>query len=235
MCASAVELACSAGRGIGVLNESSLHREIKSWYAQPGDIHEVGVEGYVVDLVRGDLLVEVQTGSFASIRRKLRDLLADHTVRVVYPLPVTRWIVRVAPDTGERLSRRRSPKRGRAIEVFNELVSIPQMVNDPGFTLDILLTEEEEVRCADGKGSWRRGRVSIVDRRLLRVVDVVHCQEAASLARLLPERLERPFTSRILAAEAAIPLRLARRATYCLRHMGCLAVSGRRGREFLYE
>ncbi len=70
------------GNGIGSLNESSLHRDVKAWYAQPGDLLEAQVDGYVIDLVRGDLLVEVQTGSFASIRGKLGDLLTDHPVRL---------------------------------------------------------------------------------------------------------------------------------------------------------
>ncbi len=224
----------AGARGIGVLNESSLHAGLKEWYAQPGDLLEAVVDGYVVDLVRGELLIEIQTGSFTAIRSKLRDLLVRHPVRLVYPLATRRQIVHVAPDTGEILGRRRSPRHGRPIELFDELVGIPDLINDPGFTLDVVLIEQEETRCADGKGSWRRGRVSTVDRRLLRVVDVIHFGEAASLARLLPDGLAQPFTNRMLSAEAAIPLRLARRATYCLRRMGCLAEVGRQGRERLF-
>jgi len=40
--------------GIGVLRERHLHAAVKRWYAEPGDREEVPVDGYVIDLVRGD-------------------------------------------------------------------------------------------------------------------------------------------------------------------------------------
>ncbi len=57
--------------GIGLLNEKPLHASLKEWYAQPGDQFEVPVDGFVIDIVRDDLLLEIQTGSFASIKSKL--------------------------------------------------------------------------------------------------------------------------------------------------------------------
>ena len=65
---------------IGTLNEKPLHAALKDWYAQPGDQFEVSVDGFVVDLVRGDLLVEVQTGNFAAIKRKVKALVKLYNV-----------------------------------------------------------------------------------------------------------------------------------------------------------
>jgi hypothetical protein len=61
----------AAWNGINVYNEKSLHAALKKWYTQPGDQLEIRVDGYIIDLVRGDLLVEVQTGSFSPLKRKL--------------------------------------------------------------------------------------------------------------------------------------------------------------------
>ena len=62
--------------GIGVLREGPLHAAVKDLYAQPGDRAEVGVDGYVIDLVRADgELVEIQTGGFSPLGRKLDALL----------------------------------------------------------------------------------------------------------------------------------------------------------------
>jgi hypothetical protein len=36
-----------------------------------GDRCEVAVEGFVIDIIRDNLLIEVQTGGFASIKRKV--------------------------------------------------------------------------------------------------------------------------------------------------------------------
>ena len=65
---------------IGLLNEKPLHASLKEWYAQPGDKFEVAVDRYVVDIVRHDLLLEIQTGSFASIKTKLKSLVDSHRI-----------------------------------------------------------------------------------------------------------------------------------------------------------
>ena len=72
---------------IGTLNEGALHAQLKNWYQRPDDRIERVVDGFVVDLIRGDLLVEIQTGSFAPLRRKLELLTRQHPVRLVAPVP----------------------------------------------------------------------------------------------------------------------------------------------------
>jgi hypothetical protein len=88
---------------IGTLNEGALHAQLKNWYQRPDDRIERVIDGFVVDLVRGDLQVEIQTGSFAPLRRKLELLTRQHPVRLVAPVPLVRRIVRLS-DEGELLS-----------------------------------------------------------------------------------------------------------------------------------
>ena len=66
-----------AANGVGVLNEKPLHASLKAWYAQPGDRFEVAVAGSVIDIVRGELLIEIQTRSFSALRRKLESCVAS--------------------------------------------------------------------------------------------------------------------------------------------------------------
>ncbi|MHC4563962.1 MAG: hypothetical protein ACYS8X_14490, partial [Planctomycetota bacterium] len=61
----------NAAPHIGTLNEKPLHAALKDYYAEPKDRLEVEVDGFYVDLVRGDQLVEFQTAGFSAIRRKL--------------------------------------------------------------------------------------------------------------------------------------------------------------------
>ena len=93
-------------RDIGRLNELSLHAGLKRWYARPGDRLEAPVDGYVIDLVRGELLIEIQTGSFSAIKRKILDLVSRGPVRLVHPITREKWIVKVGPDgpSGRRKS-----------------------------------------------------------------------------------------------------------------------------------
>jgi hypothetical protein len=100
---------------IGTLREKPLHASLKRWYARPGDGIEVPVDGFVIDLVRENLLIEVQTRGFSSMKQKATALL-DHgyRLRIVHPIPVDKWIVKVDADDTV-LSRRRSPKHGNPI------------------------------------------------------------------------------------------------------------------------
>ena len=113
---SVLEVAASQDRefrAIGTLNEGALHAQLKDWYRRRGDRIERVVDGFVVDLVRGDLLVEIQTGGFAPLRRKLELLTRQRRVRLVAPVPLVHTIIRLS-DEGELLSARRTPRRGRS-------------------------------------------------------------------------------------------------------------------------
>ena len=80
-------------RGIGELSERSLHAALKQHLAQPGDQFEVKLGRYVIDLVRDDLLIEIQTRHLYALRPKLRRLLDDgRHIHLVHPLPAERWI-----------------------------------------------------------------------------------------------------------------------------------------------
>ena len=107
------------------MSEKPLHFAIKQWYSEPGDRFEVPVDGFVIDIVRGDLLIEVQTRSFNSIRQKLSILLERYPVRLVHPIAREKWLIKLSEDGKSRPSRRKSPKRGGWEHVFEELVSFP--------------------------------------------------------------------------------------------------------------
>jgi hypothetical protein len=219
----------------GFGNESSLHSAVKAWIARTGDRFEVDVDGFVVDIVRGDLLIEVQTRNFSSIREKLHKLVRNHHVRLVYPIAERKWIVHVDRTSRRAVHRRLSPKKGRLIDLFDELVRIPQLVKEENFELEVIMVEEEEVRCNDGRGSWRRRGASIKDHHLIRVVDSALFRCVEDFLGFLPVDLAQPFTSRQLAERLGISLRIARRMTYSLREMGALQVAGKTGRALLLE
>lgn len=216
------------------MNEYTLHSAIKQWYSLPGDMLEVNIGGFVVDVVQGSLLVEIQTKNFSAAKRKLQRLVGDHKVRLVYPIAKQKWIVRVA-QSGEPLSRRKSPKKGRLVDLFHELVRLPDLIEHRNFSLEVLMIEEEEVRCNDGRGSWRRRGVSIKDRKLISVTERVLFKDEKDFLRFLPGELPDPFTNKDLSVRVAVSVNLARKITYCLKKMGTIAEVGKRGRELLFH
>jgi hypothetical protein len=212
---------------IGTLNEGALHAQLKEWYRRPGDLLEQVAGSFVVDLVRGDLLVEIQTGGFAPLRRKLELLAQEHPVRLVAPIPLVRRIVRLS-DEGEVLSARRSPRRGRIEDIFSRLVSIPSLLCLPRFQLEIVLTHQDELRVyRPGKAFRRRGWV-VTGRQLVSVEERRLLATPADAARLLPLALPELFDTAELAQAAGIERRLAQQMTYCLRAMGVLETAGKR-------
>lgn len=220
---------------IGRLRETSLHAALKRWYARPGDRLEVPVDGYVVDLVRGATLVEFQTRGFAKIRPKCDSLLeAGHTLHLVHPVTAARWIIRQDAE-GRQLSRRKSPLKNSVHAVFKELVYVPHLMAHPRFSLEVLLVHEEEIRVDDGRGSWRRKGWSIVDRRLLDVVDVHLLSGPTDLAALLPDSLAETFTTADLASTMQINRRLSGQMAYCLRALGSITQVGKQGNAYVYR
>ncbi len=224
----------SQTHAIGTLTEKSLHASLKNWYAIPGDQTEVAVDGYMVDLVRGDLLVEFQTRSFGAIRTKLANLLERHPVRLVYPLAKEKWIVRQS-GSGDLISRRRSPKHGTLLDIFSELLRIPHLLGHPDFSFEVLLIACEDVWQDDGKGSWRRKFWSMADRRLVSVIERVEFTRLDDYTALLPAGLAEPFTNTDLVVALKCRKDLGHKMTYTLLRSGELVRSGKRGKSVLFQ
>lgn len=191
--------------------------------------------GFVIDLVRDDLLIEVQTRGFSSIRQKTADLLdLGHRVRIVHPIAVDRWIVKV-DDAGGVLSRRRSPRHGIPTDVFAELVSFPDLMAHPGLEIEVLMTIEEELRRQTPDRSWRRRGWGVVERRLVEVVDTLLLGATEDLTDLLPDDLPETFTTADLADKLGRPRRAAQQVAYCLRNVGVITAVGKHGNAIVYR
>jgi hypothetical protein len=188
----------------------------------------------VIDIVQGERLIEIQTGNFSAIKRKLAGLVERHPLRLVYPIAREKWLLKLPQAPGEAVKRRKSPKRGRVEEVFRELVSFPELIGHANFALEVLLTQEEEVRRYDGRRRWRNRGWVTEERRLLDVVERRLFECPADLADLLPSGLPERFTTADLAAAMGGSRRLAQKAAYCLRKADVLTQVGRRGRAKVY-
>ena len=221
--------------GIGLLNEKHLHASLKEWYGRPGDRFEVSVDGFVIDIVRDDLLLEIQTGGFAAIKSKLVKLARSHRIRLIYPIAQEKWIIKPATNHGGGVTRRKSPRRGRIEDLFWEMVSLPQLPANPNFSLEVLLTREEEVRRHDGNRRWRTKGWVTEERRLVEVADRRLLEKPGDWQALLPEGSGESFTAKDLAEALEIRKQLARRMAYCLCRANMIRLVGKQGRAHLYE
>jgi len=217
--------------------ETSLHRDLKMLYATEGARFEAPVAGFRIDVVAGDRLVEIQHGSLAGIRRKVRHLLEDHRVVVVKPIVVRKFLVRRARKGGAVVARRTSPKRGRLLDLFDELVHFTQVFPHRRLTLDVPLVDVEEWRYP-GHGRrrrWRTNDFQVEDQKLLAVHEVHRFQTADDLRRLIECQLPSPFHTGHLAEALGIGRWLAQRIAYCLYKCGGMRCVGKLGNSRLYE
>jgi hypothetical protein len=214
--------------------ESSLHSGIKTWYLLEGGEPEAKVDDFVVDILRGNLLIEIQIANFSAIKSKLSRLLNDHKVRIVYPVPKIKWIVHKSAGTGEISGRRLSPKKGNLSDLFSELIRIPTLFSNGNLSVEVLMIEMEEVWCDDGRGSWRRRGASIDDRKLIRVFERKVFGSKADFLEVLPKDLPNPFSNFDLAKSLGIRVGQTRKMTYSLRKMGAITHVGNRRKEMLF-
>jgi hypothetical protein len=217
--------------------ETSLHRALKDIYADRHSRLEVAVDGYRIDVVRGDQLIEIQHGSLAAIRDKIRRLLDGHDVLVVKPIVVRRLLVRRRAKKGRVVARRQSPKRGKILDLFHDLVYFTTVFPHPRLALEVPLVDVEEWRYP-GHGRRRRWRArdfQTEDQKLLAVHEIYRFETAADLGRLVGGALPRPFHTGHLAQSLDVDRWVAQRIAYCLRKMGSVVEVGKQGNAMLYQ
>lgn len=224
----------SALSKIGMLNEGSLHAALKERYAQPGDEFEVSMEGFVIDIVRErdrprELLIEIQTSSFGAMGKKLDRLLSQRRILLVHPIAVES----VLHKQGARP--RRSPKRGTIYSLFDELVSIPTMLDHPNLELEVVLVRVAKHQVKDPKARRGRGGFRTTDRTLEAVLETHRFRNVKDLRRLLPKGLPEVFTTLDLAETGVVSRIQAQRLAYCFKACGLIEPTKRTRAGYHYQ
>ena len=219
---------------IGSLNEQPLHASLKKWYAGDAGRVEVLIDGFVVDVFKGNTIIEIQTGNFSSIKSKIKYLSSKYNLKLIYPIAGEKWLLKYPNIKSGESTKRKSPKNGTKTEIFAELVSFPELLCLERFSLEIAMIKEQEVRVYTGERPWRQRGWITVERQLLDVLETHTFKKPGDLAYLLPEELPDQFTTRDIAHHGKITRWLAQKMAYCLRGMGAIEQIGKNGRSNLY-
>jgi hypothetical protein len=131
--------------------------------------------------------------------------------------------------------RRKSPRRQRRDQLFQELVSFPALLQCPNFTLEVVGIQAEEVLRYDGRQGRRRGGWVVVERRLLGVLERHVIATPADLWSLIAGELPEPFQTLHLARVLHRPRWFAQKVAYCLRESGASTVIGKAGNAMVYS
>lgn len=217
--------------------ETSLHRQLKETYADGDAQVEAPLDGFRIDVLCGEEVVEIQHGSLAAIRDKVAKLAKTRRVLVVKPIVVRKRIVRQDARAGKVLGRRFSPKKGNIWELFHELVYFTRVFPQKNLVLEVPLVDIEEWRFP-GHGRrrrWRRNDHQVEDQKLVCIHQIHRFRSGRDLANLVPPGLPMPFHTGQLAEHLDIPRWTAQRVAYCFRKMKIAEEMGKAGNARLYR
>jgi len=214
---------------------TALHTQLKSHYVVAEDRHEVVVDAYRIDAIDNKgRLIEIQCASLSAIRDKIPRLLQSHQVILVKPLAARKRITTLHRQGGEIVSSRYSPVRQTLPYLFKELVHFGAFPH-PRLRLDVLLTEQEEIRVPPtARSSWKK-KYSVAERSLVEIQQHIQLKTAADLWKALDIEVSGEFTTADLAENSGMPVWLAQKAAFCFRRMDFFTVCGKQGNAITYR
>jgi hypothetical protein len=212
--------------------ETTLHKQLKDEFCDPGAQLEVKLGRYRIDVVSGNRLIEIQRSGLSAIRDKINRLLSQgYTVDVVKPLVTRKRLVKLSRKNGKVVEKRWSPKRGTILDLFDELIYFTRVFPHPNLTLITPMIEIEEIRYP-GRGKRRRRRKGdfvVDDRQILDMGEAPFFRTVHDLHSLLPRTLPKEFDTGDLAKGLDIPRHQAQRIAYVMRKTGAAQEVGKRG------
>jgi hypothetical protein len=218
-----------------VRSQTYLHEQLKWVYSQGGLYPtEVRINNTFADVQREQLIIEIQTRGFFSLKSKLSSLLGNYSVLVVTTIPIVKTIRKFDSTGSHQLSLRKSPKKACLYEIFNELVHLVPFAKHPRFYLEVLLTAEEEQRRQNEPTSWNRTHQQRIQDRILNGIihrETFYCSR--DYLRLLPADLPETFNTKTLSCCLSVSQDLAQKITYFMRQL-CLIEQVGRHKEGIY-
>lgn len=225
----------SCRAGIGTYKEKTLHAVLKR-YIEPNDAYqEVSIGSFVADICNEKGIIEIQTRDFNNLRKKLDFFLHEYIVTIVYPIPATKWLLWVDPETGEATKQRKSPKTGNPYLAFRELYKIKPYLTHPNLRLWLMFLDMREYRYLNGWSRDKKKGSSRCERIPIALKDEIHINSPQEYKKLISDTLCDGFSSADFAKAAGISKYAATIALNVLHYVGAVERAGKKGNGYLYN
>ena len=147
---------------INTLNESQLHKALKTFYAvQFSAQEEVKVERWICDLACPDgAIVEIQTKNVGALKEKIQSLLkSGRRVTIVHPI-IKEKIIESRSQDGTVTSRRKSPKKESLYTELREFTGLKDFLLDKKLSVICpeITIEEKRIVCDQAQQSQNKRR-----------------------------------------------------------------------------
>ena len=228
--------------GIGLLGEKWQHQIIKRYLTEDVSDHEVKLAGtrFVSDVRVGNAVYEVQTGSFAPMKKKLERYFADPalTVTVVHPLPAIRRLVWMDPATGELGNPRRVAGKGDPLLLLPALYPLIPLLPyfDAGrLSFRLLLLEVRDFKLLNGRSRDRKHGATRLERIPTGLLSDTGFSSVSDFSALLPASLPSPLTVPVLSRATGLRGLDAYSAARVLVALGILSPTASASRAMAFE
>lgn len=160
--------------GIGTLAEKQMHAVIKKFICDDETKHEVKIQGshgyigstnetknrkFVADVLDGDTIYEIQTGSFRPLAEKIKWILDNTTYNIVlvHPIPETLYVSYINED-GSITARKRSPASKKIASILSEIYYLHEMISNERLRIIGLMIEADSYKTRKISKSRKRAK-----------------------------------------------------------------------------
>ncbi len=231
--------------GIGLYAEKRLHSVLKRWMYDDFSAHEQKVpkrggkmSRFVADILTPDgEIIEIQTGELYPLARKIAFYMeeTDLKVTLVHPLIAEKQISWMEPETGELVSRNRSPKHDSVLSGIALLKPFAPYLGDPRFSLLFPFVELDEYRLLDGYGKARKLRSHRYELIPLALRDCVAFCDKTDFLSYFPQELPLQFTAKAFGKHTRLRGYALYDAIAVFEALGALSRIGKEGRSTLFQ
>lgn len=231
---------------INTYNESMVHHELKELFAEKykGQT-EVKKNGFICDVVHRnennekDLIIEIQSSGLSNLSNKIRTLLTDNKVILVYPL-ATKTKIQTISTEGKIIQNRTSPKKKNIYSIFEELFKIYDLFDNENFSLCVIpITQtkikqlmKEPVQTLQKSRRFKKNYL-ITDRLLDSMENPISFSNKKDFIDLLPKDIPEVFSSRELKKTEI--KNEANKMLWVLNKMGIIEIDHKEGNLIYYR
>lgn len=219
--------------GIGTLAEKTMHNVLKNYYSGSIDCQEVPINEFVADIYKDGHIIEIQTGNFNKLRRKLESFLQEYKVTIVYPLASKRNLIYIDKDTGSVSERRKSPRKDNYYTAFKELYKIKNYLNHPNLSLKLVKLEVDDYKVEKGNG--KRRRLEKYDIIPIEIIEELNITRPEDFIQLIPVELGERFVAKDFSKAAKVHISYAQLILNIFNYMGIVVRVGKSGNSYIYE
>ncbi len=217
---------------IGTQNEKTLHRSIKHYLSPDSMCHEFKIGSFIVDIYQDGKIIEIQTGSFKAMEHKLRSLLPNYSITIVYPIIRNKTIYLM--NAGVAGKPKKSPKKGNPLSIGAQMTQIRTHLSHPNLHFLIFLVDVDEYRIINTENHPRKPYVRI-EQFTKGFPQMIDLNTKSDYMNLLPTDLPKTFTTDVFRKIAKLNKTEAQGMIMVLKTLGIIEFTGKINRAYLYQ